>query len=264
MDLPEDSSESSDPYATGFVISRRELIHASGTAGLAALAGCGGDRGGTPTASSTPSDTPSATATESEPVGESTVGGLEIVSTDLVASQGLGKYLRVVLRNTFESETMSLVGLTAEFFDPDLQFLEIQSGTVFYLGPGEAFEGYVPYFHDEAAAFAVRADRTRRRETSESLSGLTISGDCIDDEQVRGQVENNGAADVGRLGVRVTFYDAESRRIGAGKDTVTNLGAGQASPFAVDFAAALGDPSARVTDYAVSVGDYGNSLLAVR
>lgn len=260
------TSEDSDPYASGFAVSRRRVL---ATTAMVGLAGCGSNDDPETTDSATPSQTAPPTETPTPTPTESVSGlvddDLTVVDSGFLSKQdGLKNYFRVRVRNDLSNQTMSSVGITVEFFDPDLQFLEHQNATIAYLGPQEVFEGYLTYFSDDAVAWAIRATRTKRGDQLESVTGLSVATDRIEDEAVRGVVENNGPQQVRRLALRVGFFDGDGDRVGTNFTRLTELPAGGSRRFSVDFPEALADPNVRVADYSVAVGDIDDKLLAIR
>jgi hypothetical protein len=249
----DDDDTDGDPYATGFAVSRRTVL-ATGVA--IGLAGCPSEED-----NSTPTNTPSPT----EPVSGLVDGNLTVLDSGFVSRQsGLQNYFRIRVRNDLQNETMSSVGLIIEFFDPDLQFLEHQNATIAYLGPREVFEGYVTYFSDDAVAWSIRATRTQRTDELETLTGLSVTGDSLDDDVVRGTVEDNGPDDIRRLAVRAGFFDSDDDRLGTNYRTITELPAGGAQPVEIDLPDVIGDTSVQVADYALSVGDIADTQMSVR
>lgn len=271
------STEDGDPYATGFEYSRREILKTGAAVGLAGVsAGCGtstetGPGGDTPTRDDTASPTPtqattvSPTPEASEEVGALVDDDLTILDSGFSSKQDrLQNFFTVRVRNDLQDQTMSSVGISVEFFDADLEYLEFQNATIAYLGPQEVFEGYLTYYSEEAAAYAVRAERTLRQSALEDLDGLSVVDHCIDDEEVRGTVENVGTQRVRRLVVRVAFYDGDGDRVATNSQNITDRQAGGQTDFSVEFDDVIGDPDVGVEDYSISVGDIGNELLAVR
>lgn len=261
----DDDDTDGDPYATGFAVSRRTILATGAAIGLAGCGSEGDDSTPSQTDSPTapPTNTPSPTATE--PVSGLVDGNLTVLDSGFVSRQsGLQNYFRVRVRNDLQNETMSSVGLIIEFFDPDLQFLEHQNATIAYLGPREVFEGYVTYFSDDAVAWSIRATRTQRTDELETLNGLSVTGANLTDDAVRGTVENNGPDDIRRLAVRAGFFDSDGDRLGTNYRTITELPSGDAQSVEIDLPDTIGDPSVRVADYALSVGDIDDTQVSVR
>lgn len=154
--------------------------------------------------------------------------------------------------------------VTVEVFDGDLEFLGTQSAMVSSLFAGEVFEGYVPYLYRDAGAYAIRAERSGRPPNTDELDAVSLSDDCLVDDQVRGTVTNDGSTDVTRIGVMAWFYDDRGRVLGTGSDTITGLGAGGRADFEVDSNAVVEDNATSVDSYSVTVGNYGGEQLAVR
>lgn len=264
-------TDDGDPYATGFEYSRRDVLKTGTAVGAAAAsAGCGGFLGGSGTQEETPTGETGTTAG----TGTGTPGPAEsmtLVDDDLSVveggfapdSEGLGNFFGVRVRNDLGDETMSLVETTVQFFDEDLQFVEHRTATIGYLGPGEVFEGYLTHRSDEAAAYAIHATRSDRQGGREELTGLSVSDHSLEDERVRGTIENNGGRAVGRLAVQVAFFSRDGTRLDVGSDTITDLGRGEATGFEVELGEVLGE-SVDVADYSVSVGDYSSEVLSVR
>lgn len=260
----DESDDSNDPYARGFVMSRREVLRTSAVVGAGgALAGCSQQSGGDNETTQQPTETePEPPEDQTETDTEPEQGGLTVVTTEVVRPSEGGRLLRVVLRNDSQQETMSLVSLTAEFFDPDLAFLGVQSATVAHFQPGERFEGYIPFLHETASAYAVDVTHSQRSQGRTQPEGLVVDS-CLGDQQVRGTIENAGDQSVRRLDVRVTFSDDDGNRLGTGTDLTGGLDPGGETAFAVDFDAVV-DPSTSVADYAVSVAEPGRDRLSVR
>lgn len=267
-----DNSEDGDPYATGFEYTRREILQTGTAVGLAATAGCQHDEETTPRETEAPQRTtrePTLEETETPTDTKNSEGivdpALSVLESGFIEKErGLRNFFRVRLRNDLQDETLSAVGVGIEFYDKNLRFVEQQNATVAYLGPEEVFEGYLSYMRDEAVAYAVRATRSDRSLGHESLSGLSVGDHGLRDEQVRGVVENNGSRRVPRLAVQVAFYDRQGDRLGIESDTITELDAGAAAAFEVDFDEIIADPGTSVADYTVSVGDYGEGVLSIR
>lgn len=247
------SNESDPSGSTGFEYSRRVVLKTGAAlcAG-AAVAGCQSD-----------SDESSPTSADTQS-GETLVAdGLNVRESELVSSEdGLGNFLRVVVENELD-ETVSFVGLTAQFFDDDVEFLEVQTATIYALAPGEAFEGHVRHFVEDPGAYVIHADRSKRDGTPVSLDDVDATH-CLDHRQVRGTVSNGQSEAVPRLRVRATFYNEEGDILGSGTDTITELDAGEETSFAVDFDRDVNNDSVNVDDYEVTVGDYSDTLLSVR
>jgi hypothetical protein len=251
------SNRGPDPRSTGFSFSRRTILKSGVALGAtASLAGC----------PETDGEETTETAEPNTSIDEFVADGLRIVETDIVSNEdGLGTFLRVVVENQLE-HTISVVGLTAQFFDTgtdSVEFSDIHQASISGLAPGEAFEGYIKTFTAEPAAYVVHADRTRRRGDAASIDDVSVTH-CREHRSVTGSVTNDGTEAVSRLRARATFYDEEGVVVGTGADTITRLGPGESAPFSVDFDRVVENDSVSVDEYTVSVGDYNDALLAVR
>lgn len=267
--------DQNEPDSRGFEYSRRTVLKTGAAIGLASAgAGCEikiNDGGGARTEAS------------KEEVSDLVDDGLRIVDSGLVESDPLfsdlhgsggptkldpgdtvhRNYLRVAVENTLD-DPISVVMVTAEVFDGDLKFLGTQSAMISSLFSGEVFEGYIPYLYQDAGAYVIRAERSSRPPNTAELADVQLSDDCLDDEQVRGTVTNNGSSTVNRLGVMARFYDGEGNVLGTGSDTITGLAANGQADFEVDVTAIIEQDVTTVESYSVTVGNYGGEQLAVR
>ena len=267
---------SDDPYATGFRMSRRDVLIVGAAVGLA---GCGGEDPATerpsdsqtapPTAS--PTDSPTASPTEeptppkSEPTTQLVDPDLTVIDSGFVdRSAGLQQFFRIRVRNDLSNQTMQTVGVTVDFYDQDLAYLEQQSATIGYLGPREVFEGFMSYMADDAVAYVVRADRTDRTASQQSLSGITVDDATLSDESITGVVTNDGPTSIDRLSIRGGFFDSSGDRLGVAITSVTALAPGDSARFQLSLDQPIPDPSVSVSEFAVSVGDFSDRVLSVR
>lgn len=270
-------STGQEPDSTGFEVSRRTVLKSSASLGVASsIAGCG-DSG---------SDTSTTEPPPVEPMSDLIADGLEIVGAHFVDNQGtwidLGgsvpsdqatasvndavskSALRVRVRNT-TSKTITVVQLTLEVFDEDLNFLGTQSAMISSLLANEVFEGHIPYlYRDKGAAYVLRADRSYRPEGAAQINRVRLEYHCINNEQVEGTVRHTGGLAVDRCRVLVRFYDADGRVLGTGTDTITGLGGNERAEYEVDANTVLERKVTAIDDYTVSIGDYDGQSLAVR
>lgn len=255
--LDADEKLETDDESTGFAFTRRRMLQAAGAVS-AATAGCN------TSSDSTDSPTDSPTATRAESVGTITEPGLKRVRTELVAGrEGADKYLRVTVQNT-RDEPMSFVSLSAEFFDPDLQFLEVQLASITHLRPGEMFDGYIPYWSDNVAAYSVRTDWSSRDGRQQELPDVSVADTCIAGSEVSGTVSNDTGTTLSRVRVEVTFQNENGETLEQQTDTLTGLEAGESAAFAVESDVVYEHSTTSIADYTVTVGEYGGDLLAVR
>lgn len=250
-----------DEESVGFAYTRRQVLETAGSLGVAAsLAGC--NESDSSTDSPTPTFEP--TETVAEPIDDIVDDDLSIIDHELVAGEGgYNTYLRVAVENV-SSDPLTTVGITGEFFDADVEFLEVQTAIITSLRPGEVFEGYVSYWSDDVAAYVIRAGHSSRDGGQQQLQDVSVTDHCLDGDRVRGTIRNDNPGVVSRLSVDVTFYDEDGRALGTDTDTVVDVPANSQVPFAVESDTVYEHGTTAIDDYDVSVGDYGGGVLAVR
>lgn len=266
-----------EPDSTGFECTRRTVLKTGAALGTAAsAAGCNEtDDLGDPDA--TPTEPPPL-----DPMSNFTDDGLEIVDSALVEDDevwiDLGgnstatpsadaafsqTSLQVRVRNTLD-EVANVVTVTAEIFDEDLDFLGTQSAMISSLLSQEVFEGYIPYYYPNAAAYVLRAERSSRPYGQADINRLNLEYHCMGNEQVSGTVRNATGVAVERCRVLVRFYDGDGDVLGTGTDTITGLEGNGTAEYEVDVNAVVERNATSIEDYTVTVGDYAGNTFAVR
>lgn len=208
-------------------------------------------------------DDPDPTEDRGEPVAKLDSDALSIVHSELMSfEEGDRRFLRVITQNESE-DVMPVVGIMAEFFDVNLDFIEVQSATIEYLQPGEAFDGYIQLFSDDIAAYSLQTDRSRRHGEQVPLEQVYVAEHCLVGGRVEGSLGNDGTATIPRLRIRATFSGPANHVLGSASTTITELAGNEERTFAISAEHIAPRETGPVTHYELMIGDYNETLLAV-
>ena len=196
---------------------------------------------------------------------EREVTGLRLAeSTQLEPEAGAPGYARVVLENTADERPAHASTLVAQFFDAEGALVDAGTAAVPALGPGETFEGYLPYFADGVAGYAVEAEPSTRETPGELPDGVEIASDAREGDTVTAVVRNTTGETAPFVDLAVTFYGENGNVLGTRHRHVEDLEEGERREFRTAYAPATTDPSVTVGDYAVDLVRFDDSVLYVR
>lgn len=191
--------------------------------------------------------------------------GLRVAESNRVVTDGPGEnYVRVVVENQHDDKVLHSVGLLTQVFDDQGEFLDVQAAGIDRLRPDEVFEGYVPYFVDGAAGYAVQGHYTTRDLGSETVEDVTVEGDRLEGDTVSGRVRNTGSGETRGFTLRVSFYAEDGSIIGAANRQFPHLAEGGTEEFEADVAEAEAMPGTEVGDYGIEVLRYDRQPMYVR
>lgn len=191
--------------------------------------------------------------------------GVRLAESAHIETDGdAANYIRVVVDNRYADRTLYSVSLFTQFFDSEGAFIDAAQASVPRLDPDDRFEGYIPYFGDSVAGYAVEATHSTRNIASASPEAVEVVSHSRDGDTVAVTIRNASGRLVPFTSLEVTFYGEGGTLLGSQERNVANLEEGERRDFDVVFATPAIDRVDHIADYAVETVQYGGGVRYVR